>query len=61
MSLEMRECCERCSKSLPHDATDARICSYECTFCAACSASMGERCPNCGGDLVARPRRPTKP
>jgi len=36
---------------------DARICSHECTFCAACADAMDGRCPNCGGELVARPRR----
>jgi hypothetical protein len=35
----------------------ARICSYECTFCAPCSDAMQDTCPNCGGELVARPRR----
>ncbi|MEE8502008.1 MAG: DUF1272 domain-containing protein [Kiloniellales bacterium] len=33
------------------------MCSYECTFCGACSESMGHVCPNCGGELVCRPRR----
>jgi len=54
--LEMRPVCERCSSALPPDG-NARICSYECTFCSACSEEMGSRCPNCGGELVARPRR----
>lgn len=57
MPLEMREVCERCAAPLPKDAADARICSYECTFCAACSEAMDRRCPNCGGELVPRPRR----
>lgn len=57
MPLEMRETCEKCQAPLPADAGNARICSYECTFCAACSDEMNGRCPNCGGELVARPRR----
>jgi hypothetical protein len=54
--LEMRTECERCHAALPFDA-DARICSYECTFCAPCAATMASVCPNCSGELVARPRR----
>ncbi|HEY9371668.1 DUF1272 domain-containing protein [Streptomyces sp.] len=57
MALEMREICERCEKTtLPADGP-ARICTYECTFCVACSEVMGDVCPNCGGELVPRPRR----
>ena len=54
--LEMRTECERCHAALVADAPDARICSYECTFCASCAGELGT-CPNCGGELVARPRR----
>jgi hypothetical protein len=56
--LEMRPVCEGCGATLAHDA-DATICSYECTFCVACATSMAHRCPNCSGELVARPRRAT--
>jgi len=56
MSLEMRPECERCSATLSADG-DARICSFECTFCVACADAMEGICPNCGGELVARPRR----
>ncbi|MFE9625100.1 DUF1272 domain-containing protein [Streptomyces sp. NPDC006527] len=57
MALEMRESCERCTTAvLPPDAP-ALICSYECTFCPPCGERMGSVCPNCGGELVARPRR----
>ncbi|MFD5100245.1 DUF1272 domain-containing protein [Streptomyces albidochromogenes] len=57
MALEMRERCERCTTAaLPHDAP-ARICSYECTFCPPCSEAMQHTCPNCGGELLPRPRR----
>jgi len=56
MALEMRTSCERCGRPLAA-ADDARICSYECTFCPACADAMEAVCPNCGGELVARPRR----
>ena len=56
MALEMRTECERCGAALPADE-NARICSYECTFCTACASALEEICPNCGGELVARPRR----
>ena len=56
MALEMRGVCERCGTALEPDGP-AAICSYECTFCADCAAAMAHVCPNCGGELVARPRR----
>ena len=57
--LELRPNCENCNKPLPPAATDARICSYECTFCADCvDGRFAGVCPNCGGDLVRRPVRP---
>ena len=56
MALEMRESCERCAAPLPAGA-EAFICSYECTFCGGCSAELEGVCPNCGGELVRRPRR----
>lgn len=57
--LSMRPGCECCDKDLPPDTTEARICTFECTFCADCAElRLGGRCPNCGGDLVVRPRRP---
>lgn len=57
MTLEMRVKCERCATALAADSPMARICSFECTFCADCTDAMGGRCPNCGGELLARPRR----
>jgi hypothetical protein len=54
--LEMRTECERCHTSLDAQS-DARICSYECTFCPACTRELNNVCPNCGGELVTRPRR----
>src|SRR5262245_49609547 len=57
--LEMRPGCECCDTDLPADAPGARICSFECTFCTACAENrLHGRCPNCGGELVARPIRP---
>jgi hypothetical protein len=56
MALEMRTACERCGTALGLE-DDARICSYECTFCPSCSEAMASICPNCGGELVGRPRR----
>ena len=57
--LELRPTCEHCNVALPPDSPDARICSFECTFCAACAETkLHGKCPNCSGELVARPRRP---
>lgn len=56
MALEMRVICERCEKPLAADGA-AFICSYECTFCPECTEAMSAACPNCGGELVPRPRR----
>ncbi len=57
--LELRPSCECCDVDLPPDSIFARICSFECTFCETCAEiKLNNRCPNCGGELVARPRRP---
>jgi len=56
MALEMRDRCERCGGALAADG-DAAICSYECTFCHGCAEELARVCPNCGGELVSRPRR----
>ncbi len=57
--LELRPTCENCNKLLPPDSTEARICSYECTFCAPCVEHvLGNVCPNCGGGFTPRPVRP---
>ena len=59
--LELRPTCEHCNQALPPDSLDARICSYECTFCAACVANVLRNvCPNCGGGFVPRPVRPAQ-
>jgi uncharacterized protein len=57
--LEIRPVCENCAKALPPDSIEARICSFECTFCAACvEAVLRGICPNCGGGFQPRPIRP---
>src|SRR6185436_12088864 len=59
--LELRPTCEHCNVALPPESTDARICSYECTFCASCVARvLPDVCPNCGGGFVPRPIRPRR-
>ncbi|MEZ0580695.1 DUF1272 domain-containing protein [Nocardioides sp. MH1] len=56
--MELRPNCECCGKDLPPHATDANICTYECTFCDACVTDrLGGVCPNCGGNLERRPIR----
>ena len=57
--LDLRPNCEACDRDLPPDSEAARICSFECTFCAECAQGrFGGACPNCGGELVRRPIRP---
>jgi hypothetical protein len=57
--LKLKPNCECCDVDLPPDSVDARICSFECTFCADCSAEkLAGVCPNCAGELVRRPIRP---
>ena len=57
--LELRPICENCGCDLPPDSLEARICSYECTFCRECVESVLHNvCPNCGGGFVPRPVRP---
>jgi len=58
--LQLRPTCENCNKPLPPASTEARICSYECTFCAPCVATLGNVCPNCGGGFQCRPVRPAR-
>lgn len=59
--LQLRPTCEHCNTALPPACADARICSYECTFCANCVDSvLGNVCPNCGGGFVPRPVRPAR-
>ena len=57
--LELRPNCEYCDRDLPGDSGDAWICSFECTFCAPCAHDhCAGSCPNCGGELARRSRRP---
>lgn len=57
--LDIRPACENCNKKLPFDASDAMICTFECTFCRDCVENiLKEVCPNCGGNFVERPIRP---
>lgn len=56
MALEMKKECDRCNTSIDDDSI-AFICVYECTFCSPCTGEMKNICPNCGGELVRRPRK----
>jgi len=56
MALELKIKCEKCEVPLSPSGV-AYICSYECTYCASCAEQMNAVCPNCGGELVRRPRR----
>ncbi len=59
--LQLRPNCECCNVDLPPQSTEARICSFECTFCASCAEGvLAGKCPNCGGEFVPRPRRPAQ-
>ena len=59
--LELRPTCENCNKPLPPESLEARICTYECTFCETCVENvLGNVCPNCGGGFAPRPIRPSK-
>ncbi|MFW2355328.1 DUF1272 domain-containing protein [Hydrogenophaga sp.] len=57
--LQLRPNCECCNRDLPNESVDARICTFECTFCSDCAETkLNNTCPNCSGELVRRPRRP---
>jgi len=59
--LELRPICEQCASPLPPHATNAMICSFECTFCRDCVENvLGNVCSNCGGGFVPRPIRPVR-
>ena len=59
--LQLRPNCECCNVDLPPESTQARICSFECTFCEPCASGvLRGTCPNCGGELLTRPRRPAE-
>jgi len=52
----MKTTCERCARQLLPEGL-AYVCSYECTYCEACTEILATVCPKCGGELVRRPRR----
>lgn len=59
--LALHPNCQLCDRDLAPDATDAMICSYECTFCAACVETVLRNvCPSCGGGFAPRPIRPAE-
>ena len=59
--LALKPNCECCDKDLRPSAVDARICTFECTFCADCAENLFDNtCPNCGGNFVERPIRPER-
>ena len=61
MALQLRPNCEYCDRDLPPHSTEARICSYECTFCSDCAENkLANVCPNCGGGFAPRPIRPSQ-
>ncbi|NNE15372.1 MAG: DUF1272 domain-containing protein, partial [Saprospiraceae bacterium] len=58
--LEIRPTCEHCNTPLPYDSEDAMICTFECTYCKDCVQDvLQDVCPNCGGNFVERPIRPS--
>jgi hypothetical protein len=57
--LELRSNCECCDKDLRPESSEARICTYECTFCLdRVDSCLNGACPNCTGNFVPRPIRP---
>ncbi len=59
MVLQMKPACESCGVRLFPDG-EAFICRDACTFCHLCTDEMNAVCPNCGGELLVRPRRVRK-
>lgn len=60
MALAMKSACERCQSQLAPQV-DAYICSFECTYCPTCAKALDGACPNCGGEILRRPRPKTAP
>lgn len=56
MALAMHTACLRCAAALA-GSDESYICSYECTYCPGCHEALQGVCPNCGGELLRRPRR----
>lgn len=38
--LEIRPNFEHCNKDLPSNATEAMICTFECTYCKTCAIEI---------------------
>lgn len=58
--LLLKPNCECCDRDLGGSSPDATMCSFECTFCRDCANErLNGSCPNCGGELVKRPARPS--
>jgi hypothetical protein len=56
--LDMRPDCECCEANLDLSGTNARTCSFDCTFCASRpEGTLMGKCPNCAGALAPRPAR----
>lgn len=58
--LALKPSCECCDIDLPPESPDARMCTFECTYCATCADEMSGICKNCGGNLIERPIRPVE-
>lgn len=57
--LKLKPNCECCDRDLPPESLEARVCTFECTFCVTCADQVLKGvCPNCSGELVRRPVRP---
>ena len=62
MSESAKTARERCAKPLALEHAGAWVCRFQCTFCSDCNNQLLHgRCPNCGGELVPRPRRSAQP
>ncbi|HYA54139.1 MAG TPA: GNAT family N-acetyltransferase [Thermoplasmata archaeon] len=53
--MERRSECGRCGTSLGEDAS-AYVCAKDSTFCPTCYRRLRYLCPDCGGELVRRPK-----
>jgi hypothetical protein len=59
--LQLRPRCECCDVAFPRESGEARICSFECSFCWSCAGSvLAWRWASCGGEMVDRPSRPAE-
>jgi hypothetical protein len=46
MTLELLSNCEYCDKDLPPNSAAARICTFECSFCADCAEGALRKRPS---------------